>query len=196
MVHQTLVKYPAAENPRKKSTKNPISLVISDRKAENVIVEQKITCKRDIKTTMELENTHKSDQEILILNHSQNETVGYPLVLLEGVISNNMSTVRPSRLLQMSSSETSKNLKSEGGDKHQILDSVSIKNTIQGHQDEWTVQIKTGNHQMTWPIVKGGFKVVVPLTTGENLVQLKVMDRLDIHEFDLKLTYEPLTISR
>ena len=194
MVHQTLVKYPAAENPRKNLQKYPISLVISDRKAENFIVEQKI--KRDIKTTMELENTHKSDQEILILNHSQNETVGYPLVLLEGVISNNMSTVGPSRLLQMSTSETSKNLKSERGDKHQILDSASIKNTIQGHQDEWTLQIKTGNHQMTWPIVKGGFKVVVPLTTGENLVQLKVMDRADIHEFDLKLTYEPLTISR
>ena len=47
-----------------------------------------------------------------------------------------------------------------------------------------------------WPIVKGGFKVVVPLTTGENLVELKVMDKVDICEFDLKLQYEPLTVSR
>jgi len=38
--------------------------------------------------------------------------------------------------------------------------------------------------------------VVVPLTTGENLFGLKVMDRVDIHELELKLTYEPLTISR
>lgn len=30
--------------------------------------------------------------EILILNHSQNETVCYPLVLIEGVISNNAET--------------------------------------------------------------------------------------------------------
>lgn len=167
---------------------------ISDREAENLIVEQK--SKRDIKATMELEDTHKSDQEILILNHSQNETIGYPLVLLEGVISNyNMNPFGPRRLL---SSEKSKNLESERGNKLQILDSASTMANIttKVHGDQWTLQIKTGNHQMTWPIVNGGFKVVVPLTTGENLVGLKVMDRVDIHELELKLTYEPLTISR
>lgn len=134
--------------------------------------------------------------EILILNHSQNETVCYPLVLIEGVISNNAETAGPRSPLQMPASETSKNLESERGNKLQILDSTSIKNTSQVHQDKWTLQIKTGDHQMMWPIVKGGFKVVVPLITGENLVRLKVMDTADIHEFNLKLTYEPLTISR
>lgn len=145
---------------------------------------------------MELEDTQKPDREILILNHSQNEIVCYPLVLLEGVISQNAKTAGPRRLLQMSTSETSKNLETERGNNLQILDSTSIKNTSQIQQDEWTLQIKTGNHQMTWPVIKGGFKVVVPLTTGENLILLKVTDRVDIHEFDLKLTYEPLTISR
>ena len=145
---------------------------------------------------MELEDTctRKSDHEILILNHSQNDIVCYPLVLIEGVMSNNTETAGPKSLLRMPASETSKNLESQSGNKR--LDSTSIKNTSQVHQDEWTLQIKTGDHQMMWPVVKGGFKVVVPLTIGENLVQLKVMDRVDIHEFDLKLTYEPLTISR
>ena len=147
---------------------------------------------------MELEDTHEPDHEILILNHSQNDTVCYPLVLIEGVISNNAETAGPRRLLQMSSSEISKNLESdqERDNKVQILDSTTIKNTSQVQQDEWTLQIKTGDHQMMWPIVKGGFKVVVPLTTGENLVELKVMDKADICEFDLKLQYEPLTVSR
>ena len=145
---------------------------------------------------MELEDTHKPDHEILILNHSQNETVCYPLVLIEGVINNNAETAGPRRLLQMPTSETSKNLESERDNEVQIQGSASIKNTSQVYQDEWTLQIKTGDHQMTWPIVKGGFKVVVPLTTGENLIRLKVMDRVNICEFDLKLTYEPLTISR
>ena len=154
--------------------------------------------KRDTKASMELEDTHKRDHEILILNHSQNDTVCYPLVLIEGVISNNVETAGPRRLLQMSSSEISKNLESdqERDDKVQILDSTSIKNTSQVQEDEWTLQIKNGDHQMMWPIVKGGFKVVVPLTTGENLVELKVMDKVDICEFDLKLRYEPLTVSR
>ena len=147
---------------------------------------------------MELEDTHEPDHEILILNHSQNDTVCYPLVLIEGVISNNAETAGPRRLLQMSSSEISKNLESdqERDNKVQILDSTTIKNTSQVQQDEWTLQIKTGDHQMMWPIVKGGFKVLVPLTTGENLVELKVMDKVDICEFDLKLRYEPLTVSR
>ena len=147
---------------------------------------------------MELEDTHKPDHEILILNHSQNDTVCYPLVLIEGVISNNAETAGLRRLLQMSSSEISKNLESdqERDNKVQILDSTTIKNTSQVQQDEWTLQIKTGDHQMMWPIVKGGFKVLVPLTTGENLVELKVMDKVDICEFDLKLRYEPLTVSR
>ena len=159
-------------------------------------MEQKI--KRHIKASMELEDTHKPDYEILILNHSQNETVCYPLVLIEGVISNNGETADPRRLLQMPSSEMSKNLESdqERDNKVQILDSTSIKNTSQVQQDKWALQIKTGDHQMMWAIVKGGFKVVVPLTTGENLVELKVMDRADICQFDLKLRYEPLTISR
>ena len=166
---------------------------ISDREAENLIVKQKI--KRDIKATMELENTHKPDQEILILNHSQMETIGYPLVLLEGVISNyNMNPVGPRRLLSSEKSQS----ESKTGNKLQILDSASTmaSSTTKVHGDQWTLQIKTGNHQMTWPIVNGGFKVVVPLTTGENLVGLKVMDRVKIHELELKLTYEPLTISR
>lgn len=145
---------------------------------------------------MELEDTHKPDHEILILNHSQNETVCYPLVLIEGVINNNAETAGPRRLLQMPTSETSKNLESERDNEVQIQGSASIKNTSHVYQDEWTLLIKTGDHQMTWPIVKGGLKVVVPLTTGENLIRLKVMDRVNICEFDLKLTYEPLTISR
>lgn len=145
---------------------------------------------------MELEDTHKPDHEILILNHSQNETVCYPLVLIEGVINNNAETAGSRRLLQMPTSEISKNLESERDNEVQIQGSASIKNTSQVYQDEWNLQIKTGDHQMMWPIVKGGFKVVVPLTTGENLIRLKVMDRVNICEFDLKLTYEPLTISR
>lgn len=146
---------------------------------------------------MELEDTHKPDQEILILNHSQIETIGYPLVLLEGLISNyNMNPVGPRRILSSEKSES----ESERGNKLQILDSASTMarniTKVRVHGDQWTLQIKTGNHEMTWPIVNGGFKVVVPLTTGENLVGLKVMDRVDIHELELKLTYEPLTISR
>ena len=144
---------------------------------------------------MELEDTHKPDQEILILNHSQIETIGYPLVLLEGVISNyNMNPVGPKRLLSSEKSES----ESERGNKLHILDSASTmaRNITKVHGDRWTLQINTGNHQRTWPIVNGGFKVVVPLTTGENLFGLKVMDRVDIHELELKLTYEPLTISR
>lgn len=144
---------------------------------------------------MELEDTHKPDQEILILNHSRNEIVCYPLVLIEGVIRNYTETAGSESLLQMPASETS-DLESERGNGLQILDSTFINNTSQVHQDKWILQIETGDHQMMWPVVKRGFKVVVPLTKGENLVRFKVMDRVNIHEFDLKLTYEPLTMSR
>lgn len=145
---------------------------------------------------MELEDIQKPDHEILILNHSQNETVCYPLVLLEGVIRQNAKTTGPRRLLQMSSSESSENSELESGNKLEVLDSASMENACQIHQDELTLQIKSGIHQMTWPVVKGGFKMVVPLTTGENLITLKVLDRVDIREVELKLTYAPLTISR
>ena len=103
-----------------------------------LLVELKI--KRDTKASMELEDTHKPDHEILILNHSQNDTVCYPLVLIEGVISNNVETAGPRRLLQMSSSVISKNLESdqERNNKVQILHSTSIKNTSQVQEDEWT----------------------------------------------------------
>lgn len=49
---------------------------------------------------------------------------------------------------------------------------------------------------MMWLIVKGGFKVVVFFIIGENLIRLKVMDRVNICEFDLKLIYELLIILR
>lgn len=145
---------------------------------------------------MELEDVQKPDHEILILNHSQNETVCYPLVLLEGVIRQNAKKTGLRRLLQMSSSETLKNSELESGNKLQVLDSASMENACQRHQDELTLQIKSGIHQMTWPVVKGGFKVVVPLTNGENLITLKMLDRVDTCEVKLKLTFAPLTISR
>lgn len=143
---------------------------------------------------MELEDIHKPDHDILILNHSHNETVCYPLVLLEGIIEQNTNnTGGPRRLLRMSSSETSE---SESRNKLQVLDSESTENTFEVLQDELTLLIKCGNHQMTWPVVRRGFKVVVPLNIGENLIMLKVMDRVDICELELKLTYAPLTTSR
>lgn len=145
---------------------------------------------------MELEDVQKPAHEIHILNHSQNENVCYPLVLLEGEIRQNAKTASPRRLLQVSSSETSENSELESGNKLQVLDSAFIENACQVHQDELTLQIKSGNHQMTWPVVKGGFKVVVPLTVGENLITLKVLDIIDICQLQLKLTYAPLTISR
>ena len=145
---------------------------------------------------MELEEKQNPEHEILILNHSQNETVCYPLVLLEGVIRQSTKTAGPGKLLQMSSLERPNNSGSESGNKRQAVDSTSLENTCLIHQGELTLQIKSENHQMTWPVVKAGFRAVVPLIIGENLITLKVLDRVDICELELKLTYAPLTLSR
>lgn len=139
---------------------------------------------------------HRSDQEIFILNHSQGETVCYPLVLLEGIIDQNTKKAGPRRLLRMSSSDTSNNSESERGNKLQVLDSAFIENELDVALDELSILIKCGNHEMAWPVVRTGFKVVVPLNTGENLIVFKVMDRTDICELEFMLTYAPLTISR
>jgi len=130
--------------------------------------------------------------EIRILNHTEGETVCYPLVLLEGIILTNQdfNTVGHKRLLR-----TSSDSESERADKLQVLDSSNEISSEVGLKES-TLLVKCGDYQMMWPVVRTGFKVVVPLDIGENLIMLKAMDREDITVLELRLTYTPLTISR
>ena len=129
--------------------------------------------------------------EIRILNHAEGETVCYPLVLLEGIIaSQDFNTVGHKRLIR-----TSSDAESERADKLQVLDSnTEIASEVD--LKESTLLVIGGDHQMMWPVIRTGFKVVVPLDIGENLIILKAMDREDISVLELRLRYTPLRISR
>lgn len=147
---------------------------------------------------MAREDMEITDQEICVLNHFQGETVCYPLVLLEGIICPNSETSGPKRIRRLSNtrSDASSNPESEMDNKIQALDSKWIGKELEVAQDDLSILIKCGDHEMSWPVVSKGFKVVVPLNTGENLIVLKVPHRTEMNELKLKLTYTPVTISR
>lgn len=129
--------------------------------------------------------------EIQILNHEQGETICYPLVLLEGIIARqDISAAGDRRLLQTSSDPDS-----ERAGKLQLLDS-SAENTFGDDQGKSTLLVKCRNHEMAWPVIKKGFKAVVPLNIGENLIVLKAMDNEHTNVLEFILTYTPLQISR
>lgn len=130
--------------------------------------------------------------EIRILNHIQEDTVFYPLVLLEGVITRpNVNTFAGHKMLLQTSVDSG----SQRADKLQVLDST-VENSCYIDQEEITLLVKCGDHQMTWPVIRTGFKVVVPLEIGKNSIVLEVKDREGINALELRLTYAPLTLSR
>lgn len=147
---------------------------------------------------MAREEMEKTGQEICVLNHFQGETVCYPLVLLEGIICPNSETSGPKRIRRVSSTslDTSSDSESERRNKIRALDSTLIENELEVYQDGFSILIRCGNHELSWPVVCKGFKAVVPLNIGENLIVLKVPDRTDLNELEFKLTYIPVTISR
>ena len=147
---------------------------------------------------MAREEMEKTDQEICVLNHFQGETVCYPLVLLEGIICPNSETSGPKRIRRVSSTslDTSSDSESERRNKIRALDSTLIENELEVYRDGFSTLIRCGNHELSWPVVCKGFKAVVPLNIGENLIVLKVPDRTDLNELEFKLTYKPVTISR
>ena len=129
--------------------------------------------------------------EIRILNHIQGETLLYPLVLLEGIITTqDVNAIGHKTLLQ-----TSTDSGSERPGKLQVLDTY-IENSSQIDQEESSVLVKCGSHQMIWPIIRTGFKVVVSLDIGENTITLKEVNRDDIYALELKLIYTPMALPR
>lgn len=139
-----------------------------------------------------MEGNDDQKPEIRILNHFQGETISFPLVLLEGtILRQDVNTAFGQRRLLRTSNDS----ESERADKLQVLDST-IENTFPVDQEESSLLIKCRNHQMMWPVIRTGFKAVVPLSIGENFITLKAMDREDLNVLELKLTYTPLTISR
>lgn len=138
-----------------------------------------------------MNSTISSSYKIQILNHLHGETICYPLVLLEGIIivTEHSCSVGHRRLLR-----TSGDPESDRADKLQILDS-SPQNNLDIFQEDTKLLVKCNCHQMVWPVVKAGFKAVVPLKTGENLIVLKLMHNEDIY-IEFKLIYTPLQISR
>lgn len=138
-----------------------------------------------------MNSTTSSSYKIQILNHLRGETICYPLVLLEGIIidTEHSSSVGQRRLLR-----TSSDPESDRADKLQILDS-SPQYTLESFQEDTKLFVKCNCHQVVWPVVIGGFKAVVPLKTGENLIVLKLLHNEDI-AIEFKLIYRPLQISR
>lgn len=131
--------------------------------------------------------------EIRILNHSQGDIVCYPLVLLAGTIK--QGAHRDGQLGRLL--ETSFDAGSGRPHKVQVLDGTRVSS---GHIEprESTLLVRCKDHQMNWPVIEGGFKVVVPLSIGANLItlSLKVNDAENVCVVELKLTFTPLTLSR
>lgn len=140
---------------------------------------------------MQLDN---QKNEIRILNHSQGDIVCYPLVLLAGTITK-QGAHRGGQLGRLF--ETSFDAASGRPDKVQVLDGASVSS---GHIElsESTLLVRCKDHQMNWPVIEGGFKVVVPLSIGVNLItlSLKVNDAENVCVVEQKLTYTPLTLPR
>lgn len=132
--------------------------------------------------------------EIRILNHSQGDIVCYPLVLLAGTITK-QGAHRGGQLGRLF--ETSFDAASGRPDKVQVLDGARVS---PGHIEpsDSTLLVRCKDHQMNWPVIDGGFKVVVPLSIGVNLItlSLKVNDAENVCVVEQKLTYTPLTLPR
>lgn len=132
--------------------------------------------------------------EIRILNHSQGDIVCYPLVLLAGTITK-QGAHRGGQLGRLF--ETSFDAASGRPDKVQVLDGARVSSGYI-EPSESTLLVRCKDHQMNWPVIEGGFKVVVPLSIGVNLItlSLKVNDAENVCVVEQKLTYTPLTLPR
>ena len=132
---------------------------------------------------------------IRILNYIQGDVVCHPLVLLAGTITEQGSNTTG----QETSLQTSDNSVSGRPYKVQVLEPTSTSEcSVYSNPKESTLLVRCKDHEMSWPVIEGGFKVVVPLAIGENLISLnlKETDSEDISFLELKLTYTPLSLSR
>ncbi|XP_068678882.1 uncharacterized protein [Montipora foliosa] len=132
---------------------------------------------------------------IRILNYIQGDVVCHPLVLLAGTITDQGSNTTG----QETSLQTSDNSVSGRPYQVQVLEATSTREcSVYSNPKESTLLVRCKDHEMSWPVVEGGFKVVVPLAIGENLISLnlKETDSENISFLELKLTYTPLSLSR
>ena len=118
---------------------------------------------------------------IKILNHQNGDTIKYPLVLLEGFVTTSASA----------DSVGEPELKHPA-----ITRETSCSNQKEDpHKDEH-ILVECQQNCASWPIICGGFKALVPLSTGENTVKLKCTQGKSICELEYKLNYQQPDIKR
>ena len=127
------------------------------------------------------------DEESLtfaILNHRSGETVCFPLVLLEGSVAD-----KPGR-------SPVRKWECEIDAGHRAA-KVHIQETTRVH-DEVLVGGQ-GDEFWRWPVVEGGFKALVPLNVGKNIITLSLSRSDDTNasgDLEFVLNYEPFLLTR
>lgn len=114
----------------------------------------------------------KEHSNIQVLNYTDGETIDYPFVLLECEI----------RRPVLSG--------------HSLVDSSASKDFGNDTRQRDFVLVNTESECRTWPVVDGGFKALLQLNTGDNLIKFKAWASGKFMEENFKLTYTPSALTR
>lgn len=125
---------------------------------------------------------------IRILNHENGETVSFPLVLLEGCLNDVQSSSYTRSKISIFS-------KSDGpGDESGDEDRAVKVHILETTSTDGEILIECQDKRWRWPVVCGGFKALVPLRIGENILTMRSVN--EDGAIKLKLNYAPLPLSR
>ncbi|KXJ14794.1 uncharacterized protein LOC110238383 [Exaiptasia diaphana] len=112
------------------------------------------------------------EDNIQVLNYTDGETIDYPFVLLE--------------------CEIRKPVLSE----HSLVDNLASEDFENETVQRDFVLVNTEIECRSWPVVDGGFKALLQLNTGDNLIRFKAWVSGLFMEEDFKLTYTPSSLTR
>lgn len=132
----------------------------------------------------EIEIARNQDNEknfIKVLNHRNGDTVKYPLVLLEGFVSERDWQKVGETTAVGQSAISSKAVFLNQKDKPENKDHILVESD----------QICS-----SWPVIDGGFKVLAMLSPGENILKFKYFRGSCFHKLDYKLWYQKLQVKR
>lgn len=111
-------------------------------------------------------------ESIRVLNYTNEETVDYPFVLLECEIEKAFSLKQ----------------RTEHNSAVEEYGTTSLQHDF--------VLVTNAEECRSWPVVHGGFKALIQLINGENVIKLKASISGTFVENEFKLTYEPSTLTR
>ncbi|XP_031551520.1 uncharacterized protein LOC116288818 [Actinia tenebrosa] len=124
------------------------------------------------------DSTKNNSCEIEVLNYSDGETIDYPFVLLECQFKNNSK------------------FDGEFGEK-EVSFPRDDNQLLENHGKVVQVLVETRDECVSWPVIRGAFKVLLKLVPGDNNLRIKasMSEKRQIQK-DFHLVYKPSTLPR